>query len=390
MEIGNWYFTMSGIITVIALLILISVLVFIHELGHFLAAKLQGIPVKEFAIGFGRKLFSFKRGETLYALRVIPLGGFVELEGESTGEFRNRPAYQKLIVMFAGVFMNVLFAVIVLGLYLPKLDYVFSLPAIVEFNFTGTQQQEKAFPLTALEILDYSAAKGDIEVGESIIGIDGTRFENFAQFKDLLDENRGTEKEFEFINLQTIETYTKPVSLGDPQSDEEGVLGVLFDGQLSDVGQSGYFVKYHPTFLSGVSLTYDIAKFQVKAIGSLLSNSFKTGDFTAVGENVGGLPAISSQVSQVVELGDLSILIPLAAIISISLAIFNILPLPALDGGQALIVILETIFRRKISDDVIGKINLVGFIFLIALALLINVKDLFQFGWIEGLVNIFR
>jgi regulator of sigma E protease len=380
---------MTAIITIIALLLLISILVFVHELGHFLAAKLQGIPVKEFAVGFGKRIFSFKRGETTYALRLFPLGGFVELEGEETGEFRNRPAYQKLIVMLAGVTMNILFAILLLGLYLPKLEYIFSLPAIVEFKFTDAERQEKAFPLTALEILEYSAAKGDIEVGESIIGVNGTRFSSFTQFKELLDQNQGKDAEFEFINLSTIETYKKDVTVGIPE-EGKGTLGVLFDSGLTEISQAGYFVKYKPSFFSGVSLTYDIARFELKAIGSLLSNSFKTGDFTEVGENVGGLPAISSQVNQVVELGDLTFLIPLGAIISISLAIFNILPLPALDGGQALIVVLETIFRRKIPDHIIGKINLAGFIFLIGLALLINVKDLFQFGWIDSVLNIFR
>ncbi len=381
---------MSGIITIIALLLLISVLVFVHELGHFLAAKFQGIPVKEFAIGFGKKIFSFKRGDTVYALRLIPLGGFVELEGESTGEFRNRPAYQKLIVMLAGVFMNIVFAIVAFGLYLPKLDYNFTLPAIVDFTFTGTEKQVKAFPLTALEILDSSAAKGDLEVGESIIGINGERFSSFAQFKEMLNEYKGTDQEFEFLDLETLDTYSKPVTIGNPENEDQGILGVSFDGQFSEIGQMGYFVKYNPSFLSGFSVTYDIAKFEVKAIGNLLSNSFRTGDFTEVGENVGGLPAISSQVNQVVELGDLSFLIPLAAIISISLAIFNILPLPALDGGQALIVVFETITRRKLSDELIGKINLAGFIFLIGLAILINVKDLFQFGWLDGILNIFR
>jgi regulator of sigma E protease len=380
---------MTTIITIIALLLIISILVFVHELGHFLAAKLQGIPVKEFAVGFGRRIFSFKRGETTYALRLFPLGGFVELEGEETGEFRNRPAYQKLIVMLAGVTMNILFAILLLGLYLPKLEYIFSLPAIVEFNFTGVEKQEKAFPLTALEILDYSAAKGDLDVGESIIGVAGTRFNSFNEFKVLLDENQGKDVEFEFMNMDTLETYNKEVSIGIPAEDK-GTLGVLFNGGATEVSQAGYFVKYKPSFLSGVSLTYDIARFELKAIGSLLSNSFKTGDFTEVGENVGGLPAISSQVNQVVELGDLSFLIPLGAIISISLAIFNILPLPALDGGQSLIVVLETIFRRKVPDHIIGKINLAGFIFLIGLALIINVKDLFQFGWVDSVLNIFR
>lgn len=380
---------MTTIITIIALLLLISILVFVHELGHFLAAKLQGIPVKEFAVGFGKRIVSFKRGGTTYALRLFPLGGFVELEGEETGEFRNRPAYQKLIVMLAGVTMNILFAIFLLGLYLPKLEYIFSLPAMVEFEFTDAERQEKVFPLTAVEILDYSAAKDDLEVGESIVGVNGTRFNSFTEFKDLLDENQGKDAEFEFIDLTTIETYKKDVAVGVPE-EGKGTLGVLFNSGVTEGGQSMYFVKYKPSFLSGASLTYDIARFQLQAIGSLLSNSFKSGDFTEVGENVGGLPAISSQVNQVVELGDLSILIPLGAIISISLAIFNILPLPALDGGQSLIVIVETIFRRKIPDNIIGKINLAGFVFLISLALLINIKDLFQFGWVDSVLNIFR
>lgn len=381
---------MNTIITIVALLLIINFLVFIHELGHFLAAKLQGMGVKEFAIGFGKKLLSFKRGETVYSFRLIPLGGYVELEGEESGEFRERPAYQKLIVLVAGVFMNIVFAVVAFGLYLPNLNYTFSLPAIVDFNFSNTEAQIKAFPLTVLEILEYSAAKDDLKTGDIIIGIEGTRFENFAEFRSLLDKYKGTRVRVEFLDFESLNTAEREVSLGIPENEGQGVLGVLFDGGLADSSYAGYFVKYNPIFFSGASLTYDIGRFQLQAIGNLLGNSFRTGDFTEVSENVGGLPAISSQVNQVVTLGDLTFLIPLAAIISVSLAIFNILPLPALDGGQSVIVIVEAISRRKIPDHIVGKINLAGFIFLISLAILINVKDLFQFGWVEGILNIFR
>ena len=131
--------------TILSTLLLLTILVFIHELGHFLAAKLFKANVKEFAIGFGKRIVSKKYKGTIYSIRILPLGGFVDLEGEvdsnTTNSFRNKRAYQKIIILAAGVFMNVIFAFFALGLFLSSNSYKFTIPSLTNYSFSNTSNQ---------------------------------------------------------------------------------------------------------------------------------------------------------------------------------------------------------------------------------------------------------
>src|SRR5260221_13647235 len=133
---------MNFFLTVFFLILIVGVLVFVHELGHFLAAKLSGVTVNEFAIGFGPKLFSKTLKGTKYAINLLPLGGYVQLEGENEdigpNSFKNKRFRVKAFVLLAGVFMNLLLAVILLGFYLNSNGYRFAVPKLVEFTFSGT------------------------------------------------------------------------------------------------------------------------------------------------------------------------------------------------------------------------------------------------------------
>ncbi len=146
----------------------------------------------------------------------------------------------------------------------------------------------------------------------------------------------------------------------------------------SDSEKEIYFVKY-ATALGSSVLAYDLSIYQLEVISSLLSSAFQSGDFKEVSESFGSPVAVGSVVNNVVQYRVFEAFIPLIAFISLSLAIFNILPIPALDGGQILVALIELIIRRRLSDKFIGSINLIGFIFLITLSLLLIFKDLIQF-----------
>src|SRR5690606_11038186 len=129
---------------------------------------------------------------------------------------------------------------------------------------------------------------------------------------------------------------------------------------------------------AGVSLTTDLVLYVPKAVFSLIGNAFQTGDFNELGNSLGGPLQIANQSNEIIQLGLIEAFIPLAGLLSISLAVFNILPFPALDGGQIAVVLVETAIRRKVPDSILEKINLFGFLFLMGLFVLVTFKDIIQ------------
>ncbi len=381
------------VVTLVAFFVLISLLVFVHELGHFLTAKYFKVYVREFAIGFGKTIWSKQWRGTKYAVRLIPLGGFVELEGEVSAKdlpnaFRNKRAYQKILILIAGVLMNFVFAMILFGIFLPGNGYKFNLPAITDYSFNNTKSAVKAFPITVITVDDKGQSAGQLNPQDTMIGIDGKRFQSYPEFQQDLKDVQGKTVKFEFVNLDTFETSERDIKVG--SADVNGaILNVSLNYDRSQPYPI-YLIRYNENVTSAVSLTTDTSFYLLKSLGSLFGNAFRTGDYTEVAQNVGGLPKLADNVSQVVEFRAFDVLLPLAALISISLGIFNILPFPALDGGQAAVVVLETVTRRKISDRALGIINTVGFFTLIGLAIVVNFKDVIQLGWLNTIGTFFQ
>lgn len=467
---------MNAILTIFFFFLILGFLVFVHELGHFLAAKLTKVPVESFAIGFGPKLISHKYRGTEYRLNAFPLGGYVQLEGEESQSsplgFRNRSFGVKFIILIGGVFMNIIFAILFLGIQLNINNYIFPLPNLANHNFTNTQIEEKVFPvgifelddrygwenvpeqriisingerflnpdeflnlieenlnstitaeminpegsnvneifeeielivggrfnsqfvtLDILEVTEGGNFDGEVEEGVSMIGINGVRFQSEEDFRIQLGQIRFNEENtFEFIDLETEAITTQQILI---ESVEEGepILGVRYQynqGVGIDFGgqsEASYFLRYEENLLSPFAFTYDLTIYQIKAIGSLVSEAFSTNDFSEVANTFGGPIQVGDQIDNVVELELYSALFGFTGLISLSLAIFNILPIPALDGGQIAIFGFESLRGRKISDEVISRINLTGFSFLIVLSILITIKDLVQLNFLEGIGN---
>lgn len=377
---------MNTILTILFFIIIISVVVSIHELGHFSVAKFFKMTVNEFAVGFGKILVSKKYKGTRYSIRMIPFGGFVELEGEVKSDdpnsFRNRPFHQKLLVLVAGVVMNMILAVVLLSFHLATNNYIFLSPNLTDYSFNNTISQDTFTPIGITNVDPSGRSAGKLESGESIVKINNIAFTSYEDFSKILKENQGKEVTFTLLNPDTFDTYTKSFELGQAKEN-----GAILDTNLYPSSSPIYLVKYNKNISAGVSMTYDVFVYQAKAIGALIQKGASSGNYSELSQSVGGLPRITDEISTAVQFNAVSYLIPLTAFISISLAFFNILPFPALDGGQIAIAFIEKLRRKKISDELLNKINLGGFVFLIGLGILINLKDVIQLGWVAQLID---
>ncbi len=381
----------NAVVSVFMFLLVINFLVAIHEFGHLVASKLSGLAVKEFAIGFGKILTSRVIGGTKYSIRAIPLGGYVEPEGETERDlpnsFRGKKLRVKAFVLLAGVFMNIITAIVFFGLFLPTKEYVIALPPLVDYQFSNTVGQIKAAPLFVTNVIENGNSAGQIFPKDVIVAINGTYFKTYNEFITKVKENQGKEVKMTFLNMDDFKQSERTIKIG-LQDDKGIVLGVSFAD--TEHVQEALLVKYQPNIISSFAMTGDMAGFEIKALGSLISKAFATGDFKELGESVGSPVQILNQSSQIVAIGDLTFFLFLGGFLSLSLAIFNILPLPALDGGQLFFYVIEKVTGRQIPDKVLNAINLGGFIFLMGLGLLVMFKDVIQlnvFGRIEEFVR---
>lgn len=381
---------MTFLLTILIFALIITVLVSIHEFGHFAAAKLSGVAVHEFAIGFGPTIFSRHYKGTDYKLNLLPLGGYVQLEGETDdskpNSFRNKKLRIKAFVLLAGIFMNLVLAVILLGVYLNNNGHRFAIPKIVNYEFINTSFQESYFPLIVTFVDPEGPSVGKFEENEAIVSANGTSFKSMSEFLQILKDNQNSEIEFQFLDFQTFEISKRNITIGG--ADEDGsILKVGLSPYDTQSGRETYFLKYNEVSTAGLSMTYDAFIYQFKALGGLVTNAVSTGDYEEVSNSVGGLPAIGNQVGQLVEFQAYDVLIPLTALFSVNLAMFNILPFPALDGGQLLFATIERIRRKKFSDKFLNKVNFAGFVILMSFGLLVSLKDIVQLNWLGSLFD---
>ena len=376
---------MTAILTTISLILIFGLLVFVHELGHFVAAKLVGVKVEEFSLGFGPKLVGIKRGETEYMIKYLPLGGYVKLEGEERDAnrgFHNRALWQKAVVLLAGVTMNVLLAVFLLALYLPGVDYSVQIVNLVEYDFVGAESVNRYYPIYVGEIQAGSAAAANgINTGDLIVSVEGQKFSSEGEFKEVLAVNAG-----EIVQVDLFKAGDTRITSIEAELDSEGKLGVAYAPPRYGL----YVVNYPNNITAAISHTLNLFGYQVPAISSLVNRSIVESDPSHAGNSVSGFVGVSAAVNQFVEASDFIGLVNLAAVISISLALVNLLPLPILDGGQLLLVIIESGRGKRFSEESIGKVSIISFVVIMALSLLITIKDVVQFDVISSVLNSFR
>lgn len=331
--------------TLIASIIIFGLLIFAHEFGHFIVARLVRIKVLEFAIGFGKELFGWqKEGGTRYTLRLFPLGGFCRLFGEDPeealkkGSFQEKPLISRLAVISAGSFMNFFLAVVLFPLV-----YFFFLGV----PQTKTTQIGEVFPQSR-------AFEAGLQPGDVIVAIDGLKMKNWNDVIYHINANPGRQ-----ITL-LIQRDNAELSIPVVPAEEAG-KGLI--------GIAPVYKKY--VFFPSIALGFTYTWFFIKLIFISLYQMV-TG---AIPADIAGPVGIIAVVAEVTKTG-LSNLFYLAAVISINLGIINLLPIPALDGSRILFLLVEGIRGKPIDPKKEGFIHFIGFTLLIILMILIAFQDI--------------
>lgn len=361
---------------VLIFIISLAILILVHEFGHFIVAKKSGIRVDEFGLGFPPKLWGKKFGETTYTLNTIPFGGFVRIFGEDphTEEISEadkprsmfyQPAYIKALVLVAGVTMNLLFAWLLISL-----GFMLGLPSPVDH--TGYGKVENVHVVILNTLPGSPAEKAGLRSGDYIDTISSAR--KTLQNKDLTPDSISN-----LVNdstspiLVTYERGSAPLHTVTIQPNETAVPGKRAIGiAMDEIGT----LKLSPplALIEGARTTALLTANTATGLGAFL---WKIVTFHSDFSQVAGPVGIASSVSQAKDLGFVYLL-SLVALISINLAVINLIPFPALDGGRLLFVIIEAIIRRPISASFVRWTNAIGFILLLILMVVITGHDIFK------------
>lgn len=365
-------------VSILAFIVIFSLLILVHEFGHFISARFFGVKVEEFGLGLppqAKKLFRDKK-KTEYTLNWLPIGGFVRMKGEDASErkflsgkdsFAKKKVWQRIVIVCAGVTMNLLTGFILLTIVFSVGTTVLSPTNTVDEALAENQHAEfvSATPLGMLvsEIIDDgAAANSELKTYDFISTIDGEVFANADEFKSLLQKHANEEVEISIVRRKTNFTTTLT-------PDAEGKIGVAISGPLTAI-------KLRYPFPLSVSEagkeTVRLTKLITQSIGGLFGSLIHG----HLPDGIGGPVAIAKETFY--RASSLLALLNFAALLSITLAIFNILPIPALDGGRLLFLIFEGIFRRKPSPKFEAKIHTAGYILLLTLLVVISWQDIFR------------
>jgi regulator of sigma E protease len=380
--------------TILIFVIILGALVFVHELGHFMVARWNGIKVDEFGFGFPPRIGGFVKDSatgkyrfvfgnedvrsehTIYSVNWIPLGGFVRIEGEDgshmddPNSFAAKPAWIRVMVLGAGVFMNFVLAWILISSV-----FMLGLPQPIESG------QRDRYPDAKVQIVDVRkespAASMGLQPGDTIVAINSQKIESLEAVSDIITANKGKE-----IAI-SVDRFGKPLTLsGTPRVESpqgEGALGISFS-ETAVISYPWYEAFYH-----GAEAVYAITVAILDAFGKMIASLFGA---PKVPVDVTGPVGIVYMTKQMSDLG-IAYLLQFAALLSINLGIINILPIPALDGGRILFVLIAKLKGSPVSQKIEGMIHQVGFILLLLLMLLVTVRDFSQFKIFQKLTSFF-
>lgn len=357
------------IITIIIFLLVLGVLVFFHELGHFIMAKRAGAKVEEFGFGFPPRIFGVKKGETVYSINLIPIGGFVNIVGEN-GEgkddhrsFASKTVWQRFQILIAGVTANVLLAII-----------LFSAVSYIGFPYLYDEKSAEGISglkIVIMEVVPNSPAQiAGINAGDVILSLktegsgESKEIKTIGDVKGFISGNPGNIIVFNIKRGDQILDLKAEARLNDAKT--EGVTGIAL-GAMSEPVSSGFFESIR----QGIMETWDFGAFIFITLFMLLKELFTTGGTT---EQLSGPVGIAVMVGQATQLG-LVYVLRFMAILSVNLAIVNALPFPALDGGRILFLLIEKIKGRPVSAETEGKFHFAGMAILILLMILVTYKD---------------
>lgn len=371
------------IFSIFVFVITLLILVLIHELGHFLMAKKFGIKVLEFGFGIPPRAWGKKIGETLVSINWLPFGGFVRLLGEdesgpktSSRDFRAKPVTQRILVVLAGVVMNLFLAWIIFYITLSINGFKVQFPLLLEHQFLGATQQNETSVFISGVSNDSPAKKAGLRSGLQIVGVNSQQVLNGQQLIKTINDLAGEEISLTLKdqkgNLDTVKiTPRKNPPAG------QGALGVELTGMtVANLEYQGI-----NKVLAGPIHSWNIVAYSGKIIGVLVEQSLHTKSLGPVSQTVSGPVGVSGIVNDILTTAKNPLLsyLDFMAILSLNLAVFNVLPIPALDGGRLFFLMIEGILRRKVRAEIEHWVHTVGMVLLLSLMLLVTLSDIRKF-----------
>lgn len=367
------------LLTILVFLLILSILVLVHEAGHFFVAKFFKIKVEEFGFGLPPRAFGKKFGETIYSINWLPIGGFVKLYGEDEAgggriqvsdrsssakeqatktkdpnidrAFFSKPAWQRALVVFAGVFMNFVLAVVIIS-------FLFSVVGV---------------PVPKDEVLISAIVKGapaqvaGLKVGDIIQEINGVKITASSQLVEIAKINAGKKLTLKIKNQKSeIKNLEVTPRIDYPKG--EGPMGVAVSQDFS--------IKKYPWYqapIVGVKEALNQTWLIISGLFMLVLQLAKG----SVPSDVAGPVGIAQLTGRVVQIGPYAVL-SLISLLSLNLAIINILPIPALDGGRLFFILFEAVTRKKVNPKFEGYAHTIGMVILLGLIALITIHDLFR------------
>ncbi|MBQ1302231.1 MAG: RIP metalloprotease RseP [Firmicutes bacterium] len=332
--------------TIIIVIVMLEVLIIGHEFGHFITAKKCGVTVNEFAIGMGPLLLKRVKNDTQYSLRAFPIGGYCAMEGEdedtgSSGSFASKSIPKRILIVSAGAIMNYLMAILILIVLLMIVGFASStLSGVVEGS---------------------PADLAGLRAGDTILAVNGEQTKNWS---DVVDEISAA-KEGDNLTV-TVDRGGETVDLENVtvMKNEDGGLYIgIYAGRERNLPRA---------VLNSFKESVELVKLMYQSLGMLITGTASVND-------VVGPVGMVSVMDDGVHTGGLTYVLFMAALISVNLAVINLLPLPALDGGRLVFLLLCAITRKELNPEIEGRIHYIGFLLLMLLAVLITVKDIHQF-----------
>lgn len=346
-------------ISIVSVIILLGVLIFFHEFGHFLAARAAGVGVLKFSLGFGPKIIGKKIGKTEYVLSLIPLGGYVKLLGEDGNEklsiedekmsFIKKPVWKRILIVFAGPFFNFLLAVLIYAFI-----YMYGIPTLS--NVVGEVQKKSP------------AFEAGMKKGDKIISIKGSKVTYWEEIKPIITESKGQQLEF----VVERETQTKKIFIKPKLSKTHNILGEEVSAYLIGITPSNNVVIERRN-LSQASIIALKKTWQFSELTIIVFVKMIKGDMSP--RNLGGPIFIAQAAGAVAKEGIVPFLF-LMALLSVNLAVINLFPVPILDGGHIMFSIIEFVRRKPLSMKWQEIFQQIGFVLLMMLMIFVIMVDI--------------
>ncbi|MCL2145412.1 MAG: site-2 protease family protein [Endomicrobia bacterium] len=341
------------ILQILGIVLGLGFLIFIHELGHFIAAKMCKIRVLTFALGFGPDIFKYEYKGTKYALKAVPLGGFCAMAGENPdeatggeGEYLSLPWYKKIWIAFSGPLSNYILAVFLFAFL---------------FNVWGVSMVSNTSAIGGT-VENYPAAQAGLQPGDIINSIDGISVNTWLQMTDVLRDR--AEKEAPFVITRGTYTFDITMTIAKHPVTGAGALGVVPFVEKSEAG-----------FFKSTALGCEAAISQTIMTVLYLADKIITWEKPDIAGPVGIMQVMAKATKSGME-----DYIRLLAIISVALGLFNLFPIPLVDGGMIILFIVEGITRKKISTKVISVYNTIGIVLIAAIFIFATYSDLLRLG----------